>query len=257
VQRTSRGYRFTGRGHGHGVGLCVLGASALAARGDDASRILQAYFPGLQTTTPSTRSMVPLLRTSRAAAATDAAPLPAIQLRLPSRDEGERARLMRLIATNLKELALDLSLPSPSSLDVIVHPTVDAYRRATRSPSWTSAATILAGDDITLHFAPLSVLDRGVMLTQTVRHELVHVLTLRALFDRPRWVHEGLALHLAGERVSAQPEEASDDRVKCPSDRDLMRPRSRDAFDHAYSRAAACVARDLASGRNWRDLGAR
>jgi stage II sporulation protein D len=257
VQRTSRGYRFTGRGHGHGVGLCVLGASALAARGDDASRILQAYFPGLQVTTPSTRNMVPLLRTSRAAAATDAASLPAIQLRLPSRDEGERARLMRLIATNLKELALDLSLPSPTSLDVVVHPTVDAYRRATRSPSWTSAATMLAGDDITLHFVPLSVLDRGAMLTQTVRHELVHVLTLRALFDRPRWVHEGLALHFAGERVSAEPEEASDDRVKCPSDRDLMRPRSRDAFDHAYSRAAACVARDLASGRNWRDLGAR
>ena len=185
------------------------------------------------------------------------AALPTIQLRLPSSDEGERARLLRLIATNLKELALDLSLPPPSGLDVVVHPTVDAYRRATRSPSWTSAATILSGDEITLHFAPLSVLDRGAMLTQTVRHELVHVLTLRALFDRPRWVHEGLALHFAGERVSAEPAETSGDDVKCPSDRDLMRPRSRDAFDRAYSRAAACVARGLASGRDWRDLGAR
>jgi hypothetical protein len=183
----------------------------------------------------------------------------AIKLRLPSRDESERARLLRLISTNLKELTLDLSLPSPPALDVIVHPTVDAYRRATKSPSWTSAATILANDEITLHFAPLSSLDRGAMLTQTVRHELVHVLTLRALFDRPRWVHEGLALHLAGERVSVEPEETSADRdrVKCPSDRDLMRPRSRDAFDRAYSRAAACVARDLSAGRNWRDLGAR
>ena len=178
-------------------------------------------------------------------------------LRLPSSDERERARLVRLIATNLKELALDLSLPSPSALDVVVHPTIGAYRRATRSPSWTSAATILLGDDITLHFAPLSTLEHGAMLTQTVRHELVHVLTIRALLERPRWVHEGLALHLAGERVSAAPEETSDDDVKCPSDRDLMRPRSRDAFDRAYSRAAVCVARDLAAGRNWRDLGAR
>ena len=260
VQRTSRGYRFTGRGHGHGVGLCVLGASALAARGDDAPRILQAYFPGLQTTTPNTRDMLSLLRSERAPTADPTrppTPLPTIQLRLPSSDESERARLLRLIATNLRELALDLSLPSPSGLDVIVHPTVNAYRRATHSPSWTSAATILSGDDITLHFAPLSVLDRGAMLTQTVRHELVHVLTLRALFDRPRWVHEGLALHFAGERVSAQPEETSGDDVKCPSDRDLMRPRSRDAFDRAYSRAAACVSRALASGRDWRDLGAR
>jgi stage II sporulation protein D len=290
VQRTSRGYRFTGRGHGHGVGLCVLGASALAARGDDAPRILQAYFPGLQTTTPNTRDMLSLLRSERAPtaiptppststssststsapASTPASgptstrtptslptPLPTIQLRLPSSDEGERARLLRLIATNLRELALDLSLPSPSGLDVIVHPTVNAYRRATHSPSWTSAATVLSGDEITLHFAPLSVLDRGAMLTQTVRHELVHVLTLRALFDRPRWVHEGLALHFAGERVSAEPDETSGDDVKCPSDRDLMRPRSRDAFDRAYSRAAACVTRALASGRDWRDLGAR
>lgn len=252
VQRTSRGYRFTGRGHGHGVGLCVFGASVLAARGADAPRILQEYFPGLQPAIPGSRAISPPQAANAGAAA-------AIHLRLPSGDEGARARLLRLIATNLKELALDLSLPSPPALDVVVHPTVDAYRRATRSPSWTSAATILSGDDITLHFAPLSVLDRGAMLTQTVRHELVHVLTLRALFDRPRWVHEGLALHFAGERVSAEPEETSGDRarVRCPSDRDLMRPRSRDAFDHAYSRAAACVARALASGRNWRDLGAR
>jgi stage II sporulation protein D len=262
VQRTSRGYRFTGRGHGHGVGLCVLGASALAARGEDATRILQDYFPGLRATIPGSRTIAPAPRAAattvdRGTGASAAAATAAINLRLPSGDESERVRLHRLIATNLKELALDLSLPSPSSLDVVVHPTVAAYRRATRSPSWTAAATILRGDDITLHFAPLSTLDRGDSLSQTVRHELVHVLTIRALFERPRWVHEGLALHLAGERVSAGPEETSADDVKCPSDRDLMRPRSRDAFDRAYSRAAACVARDLATGRNWRDLGAR
>lgn len=285
VQRRSSGYRFNGRGHGHGVGLCVFGASTLAARGADATRIIEAYFPGLQaassdaglvssapqagrpaaansavrsSATGATAGRAEAANASNAANARVAAAV-AIKLRLPSRDESERARLLRLISTNLKELTLDLSLPSPPALDVIVHPTVDAYRRATKSPSWTSAATILANDEITLHFAPLSSLDRGAMLTQTVRHELVHVLTLRALFDRPRWVHEGLALHLAGERVSVEPEETSADRdrVKCPSDRDLMRPRSRDAFDRAYSRAAACVARDLSAGRNWRDLGAR
>lgn len=312
VQRTSSGYRFNGRGHGHGVGLCVFGASTLAARGADVTRIIEAYFPGLQAASVGEASAAAVSagagtaatgsaagraaghgdgakgadvagatnmasgaatgakaarrptvasgpNATNAAVSAGAGAAAAIQLRLPSRDEGERARLLRLISTHLKELTLDLSLPTPPVLDVIVHPTVDAYRRATRSPSWTSAATILANDEITLHFAPLSMLDRGAMLTQTVRHELVHVLTLRALFDRPRWVHEGLALHFAGERVSAEPAETSGDRgrVKCPSDRDLMRPRSRDAFDLAYSRAAACVARDLAAGRAWRDLGAR
>ena len=39
--------RFTGRGYGHGVGLCVTGAGRRARRGESAGQILAAYFPGL------------------------------------------------------------------------------------------------------------------------------------------------------------------------------------------------------------------
>jgi stage II sporulation protein D len=39
--------RFTGRGYGHGVGMCVVGAARRARRGENAADILQAYFPGL------------------------------------------------------------------------------------------------------------------------------------------------------------------------------------------------------------------
>ena len=40
--------RFTGRGYGHGVGMCVIGAGARARRGESADEILRAYYPGLE-----------------------------------------------------------------------------------------------------------------------------------------------------------------------------------------------------------------
>lgn len=39
-------FRFSGRGWGHGVGLCQMGACALAKEGWPAERILAFYFPG-------------------------------------------------------------------------------------------------------------------------------------------------------------------------------------------------------------------
>ncbi len=37
---------FTGRGYGHGVGMCVIGAGRRAARGETAAQILGALLPG-------------------------------------------------------------------------------------------------------------------------------------------------------------------------------------------------------------------
>src|SRR5207302_2353398 len=48
IARTGRGYRLTGRGAGHGVGLCVIGSKNLAAAGENADEILGRYFPGLE-----------------------------------------------------------------------------------------------------------------------------------------------------------------------------------------------------------------
>ena len=40
--------RFTGRGYGHGVGMCAVGAARRAKRGETAEAILSLYYPGLQ-----------------------------------------------------------------------------------------------------------------------------------------------------------------------------------------------------------------
>ena len=47
IDRTGAGYRFKGRGFGHGVGLCVVGAGRRAGQGATADQILKFYFPGL------------------------------------------------------------------------------------------------------------------------------------------------------------------------------------------------------------------
>ena len=42
--------RFTGRGYGHGVGMCAVGAGRRARRGESFEEILEQYYPGLDLT---------------------------------------------------------------------------------------------------------------------------------------------------------------------------------------------------------------
>jgi stage II sporulation protein D len=48
LRRTPGGYRFSGHGYGHGVGMCVIGSMRLAEEGRSARQILSRYFPGLR-----------------------------------------------------------------------------------------------------------------------------------------------------------------------------------------------------------------
>ncbi|HLL02290.1 MAG TPA: SpoIID/LytB domain-containing protein [Myxococcaceae bacterium] len=48
VEKSSHGYSFSGRGYGHGAGLCQWGAKALADGGWDYKDILLHYYPGAE-----------------------------------------------------------------------------------------------------------------------------------------------------------------------------------------------------------------
>ena len=48
VKKADDTLRFTGRGYGHGVGMCVIGAGRRARRGETMAEILNAYYPGLK-----------------------------------------------------------------------------------------------------------------------------------------------------------------------------------------------------------------
>jgi hypothetical protein len=306
--RTASGYRFDGRGHGHAVGLCVFGASALAARGYSTSQLLEAYFPGLTIAPPS----------AAADAATPAKADAAFTLRLPVEDEPARDELQRLIARTMADLAKAMNVTPPPRLAILFHPTGDSYRRATGRPWWTAAATVFesaapapgravnagksartapnadgrqpaghsvaaaSADIVAIHLVPLSALRGGGRLIPTLRHELVHALAGPLLRTRPLWVQEGVAVHFAGEAESAaarvapplprpspranatpsadapapaSPRNASPTFDACPDDRAFRQARDRTATERAYRAASACVARALAAGTPWRDIG--
>ena len=46
IRRRRKGFDFTGRGYGHGVGLCQWGARGQAEAGRSYRQILSHYFPG-------------------------------------------------------------------------------------------------------------------------------------------------------------------------------------------------------------------
>lgn len=51
IQRRGHTVTLTGRGYGHGVGLCQWGAKGMAEKGKTADAILQFYYPGTSITT--------------------------------------------------------------------------------------------------------------------------------------------------------------------------------------------------------------
>lgn len=226
VTRMGRGYRFDGRGRGHGVGLCVAGASRLSAQGLDRRQVLSAYFP-----------------------AVDVARLPASApptVALPATSEHERARVEGMVARQAEVVARAAGEPVPADVIVRFHDSVRAYQRATGQPWWTSGATRGARIDL----LPLDVLRRRGLLERTVGHELAHALTADVLDGRPRWVQEGVARHLAGERATVVTSG-----LACPADEDFTAAGSAAALGRLYDRALVCVQRELArTGGDWRTV---
>jgi stage II sporulation protein D len=255
VRRTGGGYRFDGRGFGHGIGLCVLGSVNRASRGADTRTILEQYFPGLAISARSdTRtSAAPAAPRREAPAARTATPLPepasgAVMLSLPSASEPERTAFTAFLTRALTELSRAIGVSISGQLRVVVHPSADSFRRETGEPWWSAARTRGARIDL----LPLPVLRSRGTVEAVVKHELVHVLTDTRLAGRPLWVREGVAMHFAGERPPASLFDGDRPRrVKCPSDDELSRAVSAAAARAAYARAAACVARAIADGREW------
>jgi SpoIID/LytB domain protein len=279
VRRTAAGYLFSGRGSGHGVGLCVIGSARLGARGQSASEILARYFPGA-TIAPLASSIVAAVEPKVAApppapsgeprigAAPPRAPIapaprrapasaPAaaeVLLSLPAGDEGERDVLHDLALRARDRLAADLGAASPLRITLRLHPTVESYQRATGQPWYTAGATL----DTDIHLVPLTVLRERGLLERTIRRELVHVLTRPALSNRPLWVREGVATYFAGEgTVPGEPARrvvVPGLKTSCPGDRELLQPASPGALSNAYARAAACVGRQIAAGKKWSEI---
>ena len=237
INRTGNGYRFKGRGFGHGVGLCVIGAGRRAAKGATANDILKFYFPGLTVGSPSSAPATTAALPAPPPAATD------IALALPGSEESERAALTSLVRRSRDEIAKATGAAAPARLRITVHPSVESFGRATGRPWWVSGAT----DGASIDLLPITILRQQGQLDRTIRHEVAHALLDATLANRPMWVREGAAAFFA--RANTATEKPA--RVDCPSDAELLRPISAGAQRDAYARAEACFARAIAEGKRW------
>jgi SpoIID/LytB domain protein len=265
VRRTASGYTLTGRGSGHGVGLCVRGAMKRASGGASRDEILAAYFPGL-TVTPrgasaggaaasrvasSAAGLVPARAGSGEAAPKAVSSL--MRVYLPEADRRSLPEVRDLATGLVAAVALRLGVPAPAEVRLRFHATVEAYTRSTGQPWWTAARSVGSRIDL----LPLAVLKQRGILASTLRHEFVHVLAEPSLSGRPLWVSEGLAVFLAGESADETEGQRANTGLTgphCPSDVALRSTASADARRRAYRDAGLCVERALTSGRRWQDL---
>lgn len=234
LTRTAAGFRLVGRGHGHGVGLCLRGAVALSTS-LSANEILAAYFPS-----------------ASVAALPESAGDDQVRVRvvLPwgqqSRTEFIRRSVLRLAAS----VGARLGQAVPGDITLRFHPTVAAYERASGARWWTAGVTRGAR----IELLPLDVLESRGLLEGTLAHELVHVLTEPLLQERPLWIREGLAFHFEALPASRLSPVTAD---SCPGDNAFQQAHSAEDLASLYKAAAACVSRELARGTSWRDLGNR
>jgi hypothetical protein len=79
-----------------------------------------------------------------------------------------------------------------------------------------------------------------------------------ALGKRPVWVREGAAIYFAGEQmIPGEPQRSPfkpEARASCPDGNELLHPVSAGALSNAYARARACFAKQIQSGRSWKDV---
>lgn len=181
----------TGRGYGHGVGLCQAGARQMASEGKNYRDILAFYFPGTRIGvlgpdggwrtetaggwTLTSVGSTPQLR-SEAAAAWIAA-----QRLFPPR--------------------------TPTIPTLRVFPDTEIFRESTAEPGWVLADT--RGTDIFTQ--PPRILANSGRARETLRHEFLHVLVEQeASSAAPLWLREGLVEALAQPAALQKPQTAVD-----------------------------------------------
>jgi SpoIID/LytB domain protein len=263
VRRQGDYYRFAGHGSGHGVGMCVIGSAKLAEQGRSANEILARYYPGLPigrpgsgpVTTTATASERGRARTGTPSpptkAPTSATPLPEttptnpVALTLPDEDEGGHSVIEKQTLAARDELAAVLGV-TPPRVTLRFHATTDEFELATGRPWFSSSATF--NDE--LHLIPVMALRERGVLDQTIRRGLVHLMIDGPLKDRPAWVREGASLFYA----DVNPAAPLQGRLPCPTEIELVQPVSAGALSNAFARAKACFARQIQSGRSWRDV---
>jgi len=254
---------FTGRGYGHGVGMCVVGAGRRARRGESVSQILAQYYPGVAVTpldaltgAPKSETLIatnpavtvsPVRRAGPTPGPVAPSGLPAAKSPVLIRGTAAGVDLQQLAATAQDAMARTLGVPAiPIVIDM--HDTVESFRQATGKPWWVSTSV----NGATVDLAPAALLAQRGGVEMTLRNAIAQAMVAGVFSGRPEWIRVGAGLYFARTTPPAPPPTKA--KLKCPSDAELTLAISAAAQREAESRAEACFARAYASTPDWRTI---
>ena len=164
------GFTFTGRGTGHGLGLCQVGADRMPGSYKD---ILNAFYPG---------ALVGLT-----AQGIDWHRMGGERVEVWAATE--RRELVGQCDSLVREAEASTGLKINLTPRIQVYPSLTVFRNATGEPGWVAAST--KGRVIRVQPAAAN--------RATLRHEMYHVIIeANTRVALPLWFREGLALSLAG-----------------------------------------------------------
>ena len=226
IERRGNALVFTGRGLGHGVGLCQAGAEQMGQMGIGFEGILGHYFPGTTLGSLSGQEDTRFLSSEH------------FEMVFPSRQERWATSALEILEVQRGKLGARADV-LPTRIRVRTWQTTADFIHATRQPGWVAGTN----DDWAIDLQPLDLLKRKGILESTLRHELTHLVVRRLrTADVPRWYEEGLVLFLTGEPVES--ESRALDRHRS-LELSLTEPRSESEMRAAYALALDRV-RELA-----------
>jgi stage II sporulation protein D len=212
---------FEGRGEGHGVGMCQLGADQMGTEGHDYREILAFYYPGTALGLTARG-----LNWRRIGGETVA-----LMTTQPERDGTVLAAAERQV----KEIASQYGWARPAGIEIRVYPDVETFRNATGEPGWVAARTAARR----IHLQPAAVLRERGALDSTLHHELLHVfIEAQAASGIPVWFREGLVGYLE-HPVRGGAKDAPDAELRQRDDA----ARARSAYASAAQKVGALVLR--------------
>ena len=134
--------------------------------------------------------------------------------------------------------AASVPLGGLPSLEIRLNESTGDFTARTGQPWWAAAAT--RGNRIELQ--PVALLKRRGILTNTLRHELAHVVIDAVSHNQaPRWLEEGFAIYLAGEGSTISRYATKAKLTTDQLEKKLERPSSQQEMSALYAEAYRVV----------------
>ncbi len=214
---------FHGRGYGHGVGLCQVGAEIMGEEGHSYREILAFYYPGTH------------LGVAAQGIAWQQLASDDIEL-LTSRPDRDRP-LLPIATRFMHESEESTGLIYRSKPRLKVYGTIAEFRNSTGEPGWVAAST----RGRTIQLQPADLLRDAGTLESTIHHELMHMLIESyARPGTPQWFREGMVLYLTTPNRAVTMSSHTTDLVALENS--LHAPQSEQDLRRSYAEAEDCVA---------------